>query len=92
MPLVECVTGSGTTSAPKPMSGTKALNVPAALTNKVAAYTDDQGKMYLLAPVGWTCQATLGADGNDSIAVYPPGRWARRGLPSATAGRRRRRP
>jgi hypothetical protein len=73
IPLVECVTGMGTASGPKPMSGTKALNVPAALVKKVAAYTDDQGDMYLLAPVGWTCQATLGADGNDSIAVYPPG-------------------
>ena len=45
----------------------------AALASKMAAYTDDQGEMYVLAPLGWTCQASLGADGNDSIAVYPPG-------------------
>jgi hypothetical protein len=73
VPLVECVTGAGTVHSPKPMSGTKALAVPAPLVNKLAAYTDDQGEMYLLAPLGWTCQASLGADGNDSMAVYPPG-------------------
>jgi hypothetical protein len=73
VPLVECVTGTGAISAPKPMAATKAVNVPAALVNKMAAYSDDQGEMYLLAPLGWTCQASLGADGNDSIAVYPPG-------------------
>jgi hypothetical protein len=73
VPLVECVTGTGTTSAPKPMAATKALSMPADLVGKMAAYTDDQGEMYLLAPLGWTCQASLGTDGNDSIAVYPPG-------------------
>jgi hypothetical protein len=73
VPLVECVTGTGTTQAPKPMPATKALSIPAAVVNKMAAYSDDQGEMYLLAPLGWTCQASLGADGNDSIAVYPPG-------------------
>jgi hypothetical protein len=73
LPLVECVTGTGTNLAPKAMSATKALNVPPQLAGKMAAYTDDQGQLYLLAPLGWTCQASLGADGNDSIAVYPPG-------------------
>lgn len=73
VPLVECVTGTGTPESPKPMPGTKVLKVPAQLVNKLAAYTDDQGELYLLAPVGWTCQASVGADGNDSIAVYPPG-------------------
>ena len=73
VPLVECVTGAGTTSGPKPMSATKAINMAPVLAGKMAAYTDDQGEMYVLAPLGWTCQASLGADGNDSIAVYPPG-------------------
>jgi hypothetical protein len=73
VPLVECVTGTGTPQSPKPMAATKALSVPPGVVNKMAAYTDDQGEMYLLAPLGWACQASLGADGNDSIAVYPPG-------------------
>ncbi|HTT91231.1 MAG TPA: hypothetical protein VMF65_16875 [Acidimicrobiales bacterium] len=73
LPLVECVTATGTTVGPKPMPATKVVNVPSQLVNKMAVYSDDQGDLYLLAPLGWACQASLGADGNDSIAVYPPG-------------------
>lgn len=73
LPLVECVTGTGTGSAPKPLPPTKAMSVPGSMSGRLAAYTDDQGELYLVAPLGWACQASVGADGNDSIAVYPPG-------------------
>jgi hypothetical protein len=73
LPLVECVTGTGTISAPKSLPAMKAMGVPANLARQLAVYTDDQAELYLIAPLGWTCQASLGADGNDSIAVYPPG-------------------
>jgi hypothetical protein len=73
VPLVECVTGAGVASAPKPLPATRQVSVPQGLAKQLAAYTDDQGEMYLVAPRGWTCQASVGADGNVSIAVYPPG-------------------
>jgi hypothetical protein len=73
VPLVECVTGAGSTSSPKPLPATRQVSVPKSMAKQLAAYTDDQGEMYLVAPRGWTCQATVGADGNDSVAVYPPG-------------------
>jgi hypothetical protein len=76
LPLVECVTATGTLVGPKPMPATKVVSVPPQVLNKMALYSDDQGDLYLLAPLGWACQASLGADGNDSIAVYPPGEVA----------------
>ena len=73
VPLVECVTGSGASSSPKPFPATRQVSVPGAMAKELSAYSDDQGEMYVVAPRGWTCQASVGADGNDSIAVYPPG-------------------
>ncbi|HXW80705.1 MAG TPA: hypothetical protein VEJ84_14480 [Acidimicrobiales bacterium] len=73
VPLVECVTATGAASSPKPFPATRQVSVPKSLANQLAAYSDDQGELYLVAPRGWTCQASVGADGNDSIAVYPPG-------------------
>jgi hypothetical protein len=73
VPLVECVTGAGAASSPKPLPATRQVSVPPGLAKQLAAYSDDQGEMYVVAPRGWTCQASIGADGNAFIAAYPPG-------------------
>jgi hypothetical protein len=73
VPLVECVTSAGAASSPKPLPPTRQVSVVPGLAKQLAAYSDDQGEMYVVAPRGWTCEATVGADGNDSIAAYPPG-------------------
>jgi hypothetical protein len=39
----------------------------------MAAYADNQGKIRILAPRGWSCRATFGTDGSSGLAVYPPG-------------------
>lgn len=61
---------------------------------RLSVYTDNQGRMALVAPKGWSCAAFYGADGSGGVAVYPhgqtpPGTWTA-GWPlassSATAG------
>ena len=73
LPLVVCSTTSGVASAPKHLPATQEVTVPLALSRELAAYSDNQGELYLVAPRGWACQASLGADGSDSITVYPRG-------------------
>lgn len=50
-----------------------AESVPSDLANQVAVYTDAEGSMRLLAPTGWSCAASIGADGSGGVQVYPPG-------------------
>ena len=60
---------SGTPSLPS----TVVASVPTGLADRVAAYTDAQGEMRILAPTGWACSATIGADGSSELAAYPVG-------------------
>jgi hypothetical protein len=73
VPLDVCVTDHGIQENPRNFPATKAVDIAAADRDDLAAYTDDQGELYLLAPRGWTCQASIGADGNDYIEAYPQG-------------------
>lgn len=73
VPLVECSTGHAGQVNPKSLPAAKTVNIPAADQLQLSAYTDDQGELYLLAPRGWTCWASMGADGNDYIDAYPQG-------------------
>lgn len=43
------------------------------MSTTLAAYSDSQGRIKLLAPAGWSCQAQYGADGSGGITVYPAG-------------------
>lgn len=47
----------------------------------MSLYTNDQGRMTLLGPVGWQCQATYGADGSGGVAMYPSGATPPAGQP-----------
>ena len=39
----------------------------------LAVYGDTLGTMQLVAPQGWNCNASIGADGGTYVDVYPPG-------------------
>jgi hypothetical protein len=71
--LVVCSTSHGVEENPRNFPATQTVAIPAADQLQLSAYTDDQGELHLLAPRGWTCQASTGADGNDSNDAYPQG-------------------
>ena len=75
VPVVVCQTAFGITPppAPKTQPTSLTLTVPGATGAELAIYTDDQGRMRLLAPRDWSCSAMYGADGSGGITVYPTG-------------------
>lgn len=88
VPVVVCATtlGIGTPPAPVSLPAAQTLNVPASLAGKVTLYSDDQGRMMLLGPTGWQCQAAYGADGSGGVSVFPPGASAPGGQPFTASG------
>ena len=51
-----------------------AVNVSAPLASQLAYYSNDTRSLEpVLAPRGWDCRVTIGADGSTEVAVYPPG-------------------
>ena len=64
--------GSQQTSTPN-LPSTVAESIPSSLVNQVAVYTDAQGQMQVLAPTGWACSASVGADGTSELAAFPQG-------------------
>ena len=50
-----------------------AQSIPSNLVSQIAVYTDAQGQMQILAPTGWACSASIGADGTSELAAYPQG-------------------
>ncbi len=73
LPVVVCPTIHGSDWEPRTIPTTRASNVPADLSRRFSVYSDDQDEVSLLAPRGWTCQASIGADGNDYLWAYPRG-------------------
>jgi hypothetical protein len=55
------------------LPSTVAQSIPSSLVNQIAAYTDAQGQMQILAPTGWACSASIGADGTSELAAFPQG-------------------
>ena len=47
--------------------------MPQDLESQVSVYADEAGIMDVLAPTGWECTASLGADGSVRRKRYPPG-------------------
>jgi hypothetical protein len=47
--------------------------MPADLASQVAVYADEAGVMDVVAPTGWNCTASLGADGSSEMSVMPSG-------------------
>jgi hypothetical protein len=49
------------------------IDVPAALAANLAIYSDTNEIMMLVAPKGWSCTASYGADGSGGVSVSAPG-------------------
>ena len=83
--LWTCPTSLGANEAPAKLTTPVQVMVPPGYTpSQLAVYSDNQGIMELLAPAGWDCQASVGADGSSGIEIYPPSQGAATG--SSLAG------
>ena len=72
--LVACpTTGPGLETNPPALPSTYRATVPSNLVNQLAAYTDQEGEMKVIAPTGWKCSSLLAEDGGSNLAVYPQG-------------------
>ncbi|HTW10351.1 MAG TPA: DUF4850 domain-containing protein [Acidimicrobiales bacterium] len=75
VPRISCPTSLGASSPARALPHSQKVAVPTAAANRLAAYGDNQGEMFILGPRGWACQASVGADGSDAISVYPKGEF-----------------
>jgi hypothetical protein len=57
----------------KQLPATVVASVSKSLAKELVAYSDTSGLMVVLAPKGWACNATYGADGSGGLIVYPHG-------------------
>jgi Domain of unknown function (DUF4850) len=73
VPLVVCRTRFAVSSAPKRVAfpSLTRLRIATGLARSLAAYTDRQGYMTVVAPRHWKCSANYGADGSGGVSVYP---------------------
>jgi hypothetical protein len=72
LPLVECATTfPNPIQIPLTMPATVEEDVPTSLASDLAVYADGQGVMRVLAPSGWTCSASISADGASTLDVFP---------------------
>jgi hypothetical protein len=69
-PTTYGVNQSTTTTVPASL---EVAGVPDVLTGQLAVYTDGLGLLRVVAPVNWSCQATIGADGSGGLVVVPAG-------------------
>ncbi len=73
LPLVDCPTTLGVDTTPAPLPSSIDIAIAASARSQLAAYSDSEGMLIVLAPRGWACAAAVGADGSAGIRVYPPG-------------------
>jgi hypothetical protein len=75
LPVVSCPTTFAITTPPPtvPLAGSATVEVPDTLASTLSVYSDSSGLMRLLAPSGWSCSASYGADGSGLITVTPNG-------------------
>lgn len=75
LPLVACPTSYGVepSASPPVLPASISESVPTDLASQLAVYTDQRGEMKLLAPTGWVCNASYGADGSGGVSAYPSG-------------------
>jgi len=75
LPIVSCLTKFALATPPPtvPVPASVTVDVPTALAGKLAVYTDTDDIMKLLAPSGWSCSASYGADGSGIITIVPKG-------------------
>ena len=75
LPVVACPTSYGVQPAPaaKSVPSTLGATVPQDLESQLSVYADEAGIMDVLAPTGWDCTASVGADGSSLVSVTPNG-------------------
>jgi hypothetical protein len=75
LPVVICPTSLAftPTTSPAQQPTTMTVEVPQNLASQLAVYSDNMGDMKLVAPTGWSCSASYGADGSGGVQVSPPG-------------------
>jgi hypothetical protein len=75
LPVVRCATTFALSTPPStvPIPTSASARVPSDLATKLAAYIDTSDIMTLLAPKGWICSATYGADGSGGLLIHPSG-------------------
>jgi len=80
IPVVACpTTGAGEVSGPSFVPRQLTIELPTDEAAQLAAYTDSHYRLDpVLAPRGWRCGVSVGADGGRSLDVWP----AREALPS----------
>jgi len=67
-----CKTSVGDASeTPANLPSTLQVHLASGDSTKLAFYTDNEGLIRVLAPVGWSCTAAIGADGSSSVQVSP---------------------
>ncbi|HWA66308.1 MAG TPA: hypothetical protein VG899_08060 [Mycobacteriales bacterium] len=73
VPVVACPTTRGVSGHPPAKYADRlATNAPAALAAHLAYYSDNVRNLTpVLAPRGWKCRVTIGADGGTSVTIYP---------------------
>jgi hypothetical protein len=68
--------GAGPTVGQIHLPKTIEVAVPKSLARSVVFYADEFGVMHVLAPKGWHCVTTYGADGSGGLTITPPGQSA----------------
>jgi hypothetical protein len=75
VPVFSCPSTYGVTQRGRPLFATHmTTSLHRELGAQLALYSDQYRSLTpILAPDGWLCVASVGADGNGSITVFPPG-------------------
>ena len=74
LPQAVCPTTYGVQPTTTPsLPSTVSESIATSLVSQIAVYTDAQGQMQILAPTGWACSASIGADGSSELAAFPQG-------------------
>lgn len=71
VPVTVCPTGTGGPASGFPPE-TVSLPVTPKQSYELAAYSGKTGVPIVIAPTGWHCEASLGADGDALLSVAPP--------------------
>jgi len=71
LPVVVCPTEEALTSQAPPTTIVPPTGLPLNVASQLAIYTATTGKLAVLAPRGWQCNASFGADGSGDIGVSP---------------------
>ncbi len=75
VPVVTCATTFALATPPPtvPLPASVTVDVPTAQAATLAVYADSDSIIRVLAPAGWSCKASYGADGSGIITVVPKG-------------------